>query len=377
MPELRADIASPNNLGQTQSARSEVARTTGNFKGEEVRVIDQQSLIADAAEELTSELSEETEKDISDREVEDGKKAESLERLWQVTEAREMLDALGDLDKRDLNRALKALLQQQSNNPRELREKAQEQFEEPAHQYAALKSLVDALKQRGAPDDQIEAANEALNQLMEEEGLAVHAALNVGTTANEFVRDGLGNQQTLRDGYRTNVHDYTDNTAVMKDLVQRFGEDNVEKAIQFMTKALGADLDAVGSSLDKAKLNVILNDMHRLETLTTVLGNCKILVKNAQANGASEDFSPVKLLQEVVPLQDSPRIVPDQIDVIPEKAGLDELSPQINFLNDFREMARLIPLKSFVREETRDNLLEATQDALDAKIRLEEEEEYE
>ena len=372
MSGMRTDIAGLDSQQRTQSNTATAAKARGEFKGADVQVVDVRSLITDAAEELTSELSEDMEKDVSDRDVEDGRRSDSLERLMKLTEIKDILESLGDLNKKALQRAIQALLQHQSTNARELREKAGEQFEEPAHQYAALKGLVEALKARGADKARIAAAEGALNSLMQDHGPAVRAAINIGPTANDFAGGDLGNIQALRDAYRTNVHDYKSMSHVLDDLIERFGEEDVEKSIQFMTKALAADLEAGGSSIEKSELNAIVNDLHRLETLTTILGNCDILVSRAHEAGAVPSFTPVSVLRDLVPMQDAIRIVPDHIGAIPEKAGLSELGKQINFLNDFKEMARLIPLKSFVREDGRDKLMDAIQDALDDKIDLEE-----
>ena len=375
MPDMRADISGIDNQQRAQSTTADAAKTRGSFNGAEVQLIDMNSLMMNAAEEMTSELSEDMEKEVSEREVEDGKKSESLERLMQLAEVNEALKSLGDLDKQALQRAIKALLEHQSSNARELREKAREQFEEPAHQYVALKALAEALKARGADKAQIEAAEGALNSLLTEEGPAIRAAINIGPTASDFAGSDLGDIQSLRDAYRTNIRDYKSMSGVLNDLIERFGEADVKKSIQFMTKALAADLEAGGSSIEKSKLNLILNDMHRLKTLTTMLGHCDILATKAHENGASSSFTPVHVLRELVPLQDAIRIVPDHVAAIPEKAGLSDLGKQINFLNDFKEMARLIPIKSFAREEGREKLMDAIQQALDEKIDLEEQEE--
>ncbi len=375
MPEMRTDLSGLNGPRAPQAKAPDIGKGGGVFRGAEVQVVDVNSLISDAAEELTSVLSEETEKDVSDREVEEGKRSDSLERFMRTGEVNELLKSLADLDKKSLHRGIKALLQRQSVDPRELREEARDQFREPAHQYAALRGLLDVLKGRGAAKEQVDAAEAALDSLVEEHGSAIRAAINIGPASKEFVLTGLGDAQSLRDAYRSNIRDYKNMSAVLDDLTQRFGEGDLEKSIRFMTKALSADLEADGSSIDEAKLNVILKDMHRLKTLTTVLGNCDILAARAQANGASQAFTSAKVLREIVPLQDAIRVVPDHIAAIPERAGLNDVSKQINFLSDFKEMARLIPLESFVRAENREKLMEAIQDALDEKIAREEEEE--
>ncbi|MEM9045799.1 MAG: type III secretion system gatekeeper subunit SctW [Pseudomonadota bacterium] len=266
---------------QNAPANNAGAQKTGNFQNAQVKMVDMNSLIQNAAEELTSLKSEDAEKEASERDVEEGRKAESLERVLQVSEVDDILRTLGDLDKRDLFRSLKALIQQQHENPDQFLKDAKEEFEQPAHQYALLKSLVAALKARGAPPEQIKAAEQAVADLMKESGKEITAALNIGEEANNFKSD-LGDVSDLRNTYTTNVHDYQSISSVLNDLVQRFGEEKLENSINFMLKALASDLDSGGSSINETQLQLIMNDMNRLKTMATMLGNCGFLVKNVE-----------------------------------------------------------------------------------------------
>jgi type III secretion protein W len=375
MPDIRADGVGLRDQTAAQPRGEDGARTSGSYKGTEVQVINQQSLVADALEELTSELSEETEKDVSAREVEDGKKSDSLERLIKVQAVNELLQGLGDLDKRDLFRGLKALMQQKGASADQFRLKAKQQFDEPAHQYALLKSFAEALKERGAPDSEIAEVQQAIDDLMEDNGSSVRAALNIAEATNEFAADALGDHQTLRDTYRSNIHDYQNMVAVVDDLVERFGEEDLVKSISFMTQALGADLAAGGTSIDRVKLNLIMSDMHRLESLATIHGNCGIVMSKAHGQGANPNFTATSLLRELIPLQDSKWVQSGEIRAIPEHAGLVKIEPTINFLNDLKDVIRMIPLDSYNREENRAKLTDASQQALDETIAIEDAEE--
>ena len=371
MTDIRTNAPGVETRQPSVSSNAGLNQRVGTFKAAEVRVIDQSSLIADATEELTSAMSEETEKDVSDREVEDGRKADSLERLLQLSEINELMKSLGDLNKRDLHRALKALLKHQSKGPQVLRRQAEQEFKEPSHQYAALKSLVETLKARRAPTPRIDAAERALSGLMEEHGAAIKAAVNVGAAAGAYAKGDLGTVPELRDAYRTNVHDYHAISDVIDDLVTRFGEGKLKQSIGFMLSALAGDLESAGSSIDKTHLGLIMSDMNRLKTMSTMLGNCDLLMQNAIELGAKSSFTPVSLLRDIAPLQDAARVLPDQITAIPVRAGLNDIEHQIRFINDLHEVVRLIPLESYEKVESRTKLLKAIDDALIEKGDLE------
>jgi type III secretion protein W len=377
MSDLRTNapgIGSPQRSG-AQGVGTQEAK--GEFKGAEVHLIDHASLIANAAEELTFEFSEETEKDISDREVEIGRKSDSLDRFLKLTKIDKMMKALGDFRKKDLHRGLKALLKTRGNDPEAYRRQARQEFKDNSQQYVALTTLVEALKARGAPQAQVAAAEAAVAGLMQEHGKEIRSALNIGEAAQAASKADLGDLPELREAYRTNVHDYSSTAAVLDDLVKRFGEKNLDKSIQFMLRALASDLEAGGSSIDKTELGLVLADMNRLKTMTTVLGHCGHLMRNAKKFGAKTGFTDVSLLRSLVPLQDAPRVQKEQMSAIPDSAGLKELDGQIRFLTDLREVIRLIPLESYARPESRDKLLDAVNDALIEKAEKEEEEEDE
>ncbi len=79
MTDIRTNAPGLDMLRQGTGPGAQVGQSTGSFKTAKAEIIDTNSLIADAAEELVSAFSEETEKDVSERDVEDGKKADSLE----------------------------------------------------------------------------------------------------------------------------------------------------------------------------------------------------------------------------------------------------------------------------------------------------------
>lgn len=372
MNDIRTDAAGLGAQSTQVGSGQGVGAERGVYKGAEVTVIDQKSLLADAAEELTQELSEDAEKELSKREVEDGHKSESLLRLIKVKEVSQLLDQLGDLKQQDLFRGLKALIQQQGKGARHYREQAAKQFEQPEHQYALLTAHLEALKQRGADSKEIAEAQAAVDSLMQEHGAEIRGALNIAEAANEYAQDTLGDQGDLRAAYQANTKDYADMASALADLTERFGEKDLQKAIDFMTKALGLDLSAGGPSVDKAKLNIVLNDLHRMKTLTTVLENCEIVAHRARGNGASLKFTGTKLMQQLVPLIDARRLRAKDVEALPDAAGLKALDGRINFFNDTKELVNQIPPKAFSRDDSQTKLKDAIQEALDDAITTEE-----
>ena len=243
MNDFRVDDGS--RIGQpnpSQIAEGAVAR--GSFEGAKVHLIDQRSLAADAAEELTQTLSEETEKDLAKRDIEAGRKTDSFVRVAKVKKIAEMLEKLDDLDRRDLLSGLKLLLKRQGQGAGRYREGAAERFKHPAHQYTLLSALVEALEQRAASPEDVAEAQKALNDLLAEHGSEIRAAVNISSATKEYSKRDLGSQMELREIYQSNTSDFSDMSSVMKNLATRYGDKDIRTAIEFMIRSIGLDLSA-------------------------------------------------------------------------------------------------------------------------------------
>ncbi|CAM3537914.1 TyeA family type III secretion system gatekeeper subunit [Parendozoicomonas haliclonae] len=84
------------------------------------------------------------------------------------------------------------------------------------------------------------------------------------------------------------------------------------------------------------------------------------------------------LIEEVLRLLNQRWISASDVEGIPDKMGVqDDLSIKIFVLNQVLETFRKIPDQYFKEAEHRENILEASQEALDDLIEQEEEEEFE
>lgn len=338
----------------------------GSYRGERVVQIDQTSLLQDAAEELTFQLGESEEKTLAKRTI--GEKSSKAETM--VKNVQQAMEMLGDLSKSDLERILRMLRQKPTADASELRNQVREQLREPAHQYTALLALAEELREGGAPAEQLQAVATALQQLEQEAGPAIRAALNISVVASQFASERLGDVQTLRDTYRDAVLDYQDLAQTFGKLIEHYGETELRQAITFLVKALGADIAADGASIDRQKLNAALNDLYRLEVLTGLLEDCDTLVTRNRVSGNT--FRGSELLKDVLELQKNQWLRPDLITPLPTRLGVREVTGEINFLREFKELVRMIPLKAYSEPEQRPRLLDAIQQAMDSAIEREE-----
>ena len=107
----------------------------GQYRGQKVAKLDIQSLIADAAEEMTFSASEKIEKKLSKRKI--GREAGIKSRAMQRAEA--YLKKLPDNLTKEKVQAFVAPLTQQGNvSPQKLLQYAKDSFKEQSHQFAGL-----------------------------------------------------------------------------------------------------------------------------------------------------------------------------------------------------------------------------------------------
>lgn len=311
---------------QTQGEKT----SNGTYQGREVKVSNTLDDPLNSLEELTthSKLAKKAEKDAAKRNVKAGSLTERLEKLMELAEVGDLLSKLGDLNKDQLEQAIRALLEHRESDPQKLRERAGRHFEEPAHQYALLKAYGEALKQLNGSADQIQAAQTALEQLTaSEQGVAIRAALNTGEVTNKFAASGFAPHKKLRDTYLENTAGYENLNATLADLSTRLPGEKLEEAIAFMTQGLSADLAVAGSSIDKALLRLIISDMTWLKSSTTILENCKLVMKKAHERGANPAFTADQLCEKIVSLQSASTVRHEQFAEILDDIGLtnDEL----------------------------------------------------
>lgn len=386
MQDTEMDVK-PDSIGPTarfddSKQVSGESQSTGSYQTYKVQTIDLKSLAQDASEEMTNheKLSKKSEKEASKREVKSGQRPESLERVMELNEISEILSKLGDLDQEQLEQAIKALLERKESDPHQLRERAGQQFEEPAHQYALLEVYKEDLKQKNASPEEIKTVETALEQMMSgESGIDIRAALNTGEVTNAYAEKGLGDHPTLRNAYRDNIKEYTDLNSTLADLDARFPGKNLEEAVAFITKSLAAELDIEGTSIDKDHLQLIISDMTWLKSSSTILRNCEHVVSKAQKRGALDSFSAESLCKEIATLQNASTVRGEQFSNIADKAGYDEFDfeNRIVLLTDLTALIRLIPHVNFASEQRRDNFIDAAQTALDLEIKAEEKAEEE
>ena len=80
--------------------------------------------------------------------------------------------------------------------------------------------------------------------------------------------------------------DYKGLSDAFESLSEQYSPEKMTQAIKYLLDALGADLVAGGSSIEKSKLNAIREDIYRLQVLTGLLEECDALLEKLRVQGA-------------------------------------------------------------------------------------------
>jgi|GEM_PF-808357 type III secretion protein W len=281
----------PSLRAHQDSSRADTTISKGAYRGETVRVHNTTQSLLDAMEELTSLGSEKAEKDLTKRKVKDSG--------LRVSEAHELvseyLKKVPDLEK---NQKIKDFATKLSGDNVativQLQTFLNGFSEEKSHQYLALKAAKEYLK--ASPDNKhlLVIIDQALLKMEQspDSWPQIDTEIRVSQFADEFSRDQeFSSLHQLRGFYRDTVHSYQGIGAAYKDVVERFGSQEVSTALEFMLQGMSADLSIQGSKIDSVKLQLLVADMQKLKTLNTLQDQICSLFENFQPQRVNHGLS--------------------------------------------------------------------------------------
>lgn len=334
----------------------------GSYGGQQVQVDDAQSVLADAAEEISLHHSEKAESKHSSERKKEATRATELMSPEAILEYMDAAQAYEDPEQ--LVQLAKRMLSGQGGDPAAQAKKA---FGEPTQQFMALQYALQQGEREGAAPDVLDALREALDDLEMEHGPAIRADINTVGTAAQGARsreDVLAFQATYRDVVLGNGS----LAGTLKLALERFGGGDFAAGLARLTQALGQDLAAARPSGDPARLQSLVQDLYHLGVACTVLDACKELHAKLSSQHGTMPGSPVGLMQDLVGISAEKWVAGSRFTALSEKFGAGGVEPQIHFLTGVKVLMRDMPPKVFVDADQRQTVFQAVQDALDAAI---------
>lgn len=354
------------NAGLQSRAGSSHQSAVGQFAGQQVQVDEVDSMLSDAAEEISMHHAEKAEsKHSSERKKEavrslDIMGAEAIMAYLDAAQAYEDPEQLVLLAKRMLSG---------QGDPAQHARRA---FDGPTEQFMALQYALQQGEREGVAGDVLEALRDALQDLEMAHGPAIRADINtVGTAAPAGAsRADIADFQST---YRDVVLGESSLAATLKLALERFGDKDFSAGLQRLTQALGQDLSAARPSCEPARLHSLVQDLYHLEVTATVLDGCKDLQALLADKHGIVSMSPVALMRSLVDVSAEKWVSAQRFTGLSESSGAREPEPQIHFLTAVKVLLREMPVQVFVDSEQRQTVFGAVQDALDTAIDREEE----
>ncbi len=237
--------------------------------------------------------------------------------------------------------------------------------------------------------------NVVLVELGEQYEAEIKAGLNISDVLVYFVKQKLlDSMQGLRNFYREAVLGYDRKMVnIYRKIVKKYGIKNFQQTLKFLSKSVSCDMNAHGPSVEKSKLQQLMDDTFILsfmantyEQLFKLLARVKKprkrtrLRRRRESNeGEEEDYdSDIDLIMiSILEIKDqaffSKRPNSNLIRLVRKLGFRDrDVAKKINFMAGLKEIMRHIPLKFFAEDSKRHDMLRMFQVTLDTFVEQEE-----
>jgi type III secretion regulator YopN/LcrE/InvE/MxiC len=334
-------------------------QASGVFMGEKVAVLqDATSLMADSAEEMTFSASEDVERKLSDR-----KESKDKLRNRFLT----YLHACQDLNKHDLDQFMQQVKAMPNAKGKDLAQLVRQSFSDPTHQHAAL-SYARGNTQEFSPEA-LAAFDDALETLEREQGQAILAGYNIV----DVTADGLDQSPAaLRILYRDTLIDFESYEKTFRTMIEKFGPDELPAAVQYLIRALGADMNALTPSTPKAAIKEVVDGLYMVESLGTVYKETQKLLEISADRHGPHGITERQIIEPVLRYKDIPMVIEMHLTRDLPFLHSANATQDVELTQGIREIVRKMPHKVFSSSECRLNTLSAFQDLLDKAIDREE-----
>jgi type III secretion system YopN/LcrE/InvE/MxiC family regulator len=356
--------------GFTPASRSETegqdVQQAGMFMGDKVQVEeDMESLIRDAAEELTFSVEEEAERKLSERKEE--KKEEYISSVLFY------LQQCGDMERNDLEEMLKQIAALKGSRNADILALVRRTFTDPTTRHAALSYARSELSRLDLPEQEKAALREdlteALRQLEAEDGPAIRAGYNIAGVPPPDL--GLA-PSSLRTLYRDVVIDYDTYEKTFLHLLDKFGPADFPRAVRYVLQALGSDMNAITPSSPPAALKQVLDGLYMVQSLDSVYSAARDLLEAVARRHGQHPFTEQSLIRPLLSYTSMPALLPAQVTGDMPFLVTDNAARDAELTQGLRELARKMPHKLYLSNEVRQNVLNALQELLDTAADREE-----
>lgn len=348
--------------------QTENSAVHGSFMGNSVsQVPSPESLLADAAEELSFSADTTDDFELEERKERDRIKKSEEERVKLYQEL------MHEAGKSEQLNSLRDSLRSRADSRRAL-DKAREYFPDPSDAWAALRQMQEELLREGADKALLDDVTAALGDMEAQEGPAIRAGIQGALASAGFGE--LGGSDAMRDFYRQTVCEFSSVNEVFAHIVDKYGVD-FDKAMDFLFSALSADMAADTPSMGMRHLESVHDSLGKVRLTQSAYRLCETMMDRwANVHGVKPQkgrLTAMELLGDIVGLRDKRFIGAVQIEGILAKAGAPDIEREVLFLQELLSTARKFPVALFDDEQGRMKVLDAVQEAVDRAVEREDE----
>jgi len=286
---------------------------------------------------------------------------------------------------------------QRENSFNELSEEMEKIFPDPSVRFGVIQAMAADLGGGGGDGTSEEALREHLQEygakLEKEHGPAIAAGNNIVPVLNDLIQSRPQDAGDVRDFYRQAVLGYQSPSESYRYIATHLGQFNggpdtpgaspvadgpeFEKhfsvTIDFLASALAADLAATRPSGEPARLGEVVDGLYQVRFLGNAHASCRdLLSKFHKSTNNSVPVAPFRLMTGMLDSANGGRVSDADFVRMASDFNLPPLEPTINFLTQFRDVARNLPPRAYDKPETRERVLDAMQKAIDHSIDEEE-----
>ena len=337
----------------------------GSFMGQAATMVSNpMSLLADAAEELTFSVDTTDEFELDERKEDDSALRAQEERVKLY---KDLMHEAGKTQ--EMDRLVDSL--RNAKTKQDALRQVRERFPDSSDAWAALDYALEKLEKEGAAEEIVAAAREARDELMAEEGPAIRAGIQATLAAQSY--GDLDGGDSLRGLFRQAVCDFAEANALFDHILEKYGLEKFDQAMDFMVRTLSTDLSADVPSMEKSHLESVNANLGLVRLVQSAYAQCdRVMDRWHSAHGVEDcPLDSRALLGQILNLRKESFIGAAQIERIAAEARPPDIEREVLFLQELLHMTRSFPTQLFDGAAGRMKVLDAVQDAVDGAIERE------
>ncbi len=236
-------------------------------------------------------------------------------------------------------------------------------FSDVTQQYLALQYALRHGEDHDGNAEVLQELRDALADMEVEHGPRIRAGINTLPAAGAFA-SGPKETWGFVDTYRDIVLGEKSLAQTLKLALERFGGNDIDRAVRQLANALGFDLAATEQSVSRERLTMLVSDLYQLQVAVTVLEDCA-QVGARMADIGYDGLDKNVLMHDVVGLSASRWLDADSVGLLAQKRGIVPLDHRFIFLRGVQQIIKDLPVQVYPDIDTRNAVLGAFQARFD------------